>query len=464
MSVFERIAHESADDQVVNPFANGEETETVAVAIAEVQDLAYEAADEIEASEKLDGESEGIAEVEEHVEEMVQEGRSLDPVAAKLLQLNLKKLVGKRHAMATVPAHESADLSRNGLREFTRTAHEGIKDTLKQFWEAIKAQFRKMFVKIKSWMVKTFSGAKKLKERAERLQEKANSTVGTIEDKTFNFGQAKAIAVNGTFNDPGKSLKSLEKAASLIEEIVVALKKNNVEDAIEEFVNDVKKSITLHNGNYKASDKCLTDLDKSFAEFGKKEEVPGDVGNVENFKKQYGELKETDVTGIFGLPGGRAVITSKANEVGNDNDLEVIIKKVKSVKIVLGNDKYTPKEISDGDVKTLTTSQIDKVCDSVIEIASAIYTYEKNWAERDKFMTRVEKEVDNVVKDIVGDMDKDTEDAGKKERIVRSFASTATGTARRKVNFEAQLCTYGLTTGNAFLNYAERSLALHKAK
>ena len=163
------------------------------------------------------------------------------------------------------------------------------------------------------------------------------------------------------------------------------------------------------------------------------------------------------------LPGGKAIIAIKASETAKaagGAEIEVIIKSVKNSRLVLSNDKYSPRDVSEGDVKTLTTSQIDKVCDDVIEIAESAYTYEKAWERRDSFQAKLEREIESVIKEVDGNDDTDS----RAQRITRSFAESFTASVRRRTTFESQFISYALTTGNAFLNYAERSLAQHKSK
>ena len=203
MSYFEKLAMEGADLGYENdaPLANGEETHTVANEIAEVQGLAQEAADAEAGAAQLDDEAAKTEELAENVEADVAAENILDPTAAKFLRLAFKNIVGAKYADKKLPATEGWSGSRSQARENTRIALEGIKDTLKSFWEAIKAQLKKFYAKVKTFFVKMFSGAKKLAERAKKLQEKANDTVGTIEEKSFSFGQTKAIAVEGKYND-----------------------------------------------------------------------------------------------------------------------------------------------------------------------------------------------------------------------------------------------------------------------
>ena len=462
MSHFERIALEAADLGYENeaPFANGEETHTVANEIAEVQGLQFEAADEDAAAEQLDNEAGQAEEVAEAVEEEVAQERALDPTAAKLLKLAFKNIVGAKHASNTLPATESFNGSRSEARESTRIALEGIKETLKAFWEAIKRQFQKAYDAVKSWIVKTFSAAKKLKERAEKIQSKANDTVGTIEDKTFSFAATKAIAVDGKFNDAGAVTSGLSEVKDLVKSTISELKKGKIDDEVEKVVKKVEASFTGSGATRSVSASELAGAVKAVADAAAAgSSVPTSVGDVKKFTEQYGDASEITVTAKVGLPGGRAVIAVQSKTISSQ-DIEGVTKVLKGSRIILGNDKFTPREVSEGDVKTLTTSQIDKVCDNVIEIAETIYTHEQQWKNRDSMISKIVKDTDQMVKDFNQEDDaKDNE-----QRHFRNYVSAQVAFLRRAMNFEANVCSYGLTTSNAFLNYAERSLAQHKAK
>ena len=455
------MAQESADLGYENeaPMANGEETHTVANEIAEVQNLQFEAADEDAAADKLENEAEQTEEVAEVLEEDVAQERALDPTAAKLLKLTFQNIVGKQYAGRALPATESFNGSRSEAREQTRIALEGVKETLRKFWEAIKAQFKKVYNKVKDWIVKTFSAAKKLSERAKKIQDKANSTVGTIEDKSFSFGQTKAIAVEGKYNEPGKLTTGLNDLRKVIVGTVTELKKDSVDTKIEELVTAIKNGFSGSGSSRVTADVAglRTAVQKTIsgATLGT---ITATVGDVDKYKAQFGDVADSNIEGVFGLPGSKAIIA--VTYTGAQDTIESAVKALKGNKLLLAADKYNPRDVSEGDVKTLTTSQIDKVCDDVIEIAESVYTFEKNWKENDKFVEKVQKEVDDSIKDFDQEEDADSTD----QRHFRNFCNSAVGAIRRHTNFKANLCSYGVTTSNAFLNYAERSLAQHKAK
>ena len=477
MSAFQ-FAIESADNAEFNeaPLANGEETHTVANAIAEAQDLAQEAADEDQVADKLEDEQEQAEDLAEEVEDTVAQEGALDATSARLLKVALSNIVGKAHAKKTLPATESYSGGRQAGREATRIALEGIKETLKQFWEAIKAQFKKVYQKVKDWMVKTFSAAKKLKERAEALQNKASSTVGSIEDKSFSFGQTKTIAVDGKYNDPNTVTSGLHDIRNWIVGNLTVQKSEQYENAvesastaIEKAVKDIADDLKSGGGSAKShaqlGDAAMTKALKDLGSIGIS--PLGTISNIEPKQlEMYGGGKgSTDkVAQSKSLPGGKAliaVIPDFTHAVDADGVLEWT-KHIKNTRVVLGNDKYNPRDVTEGDVKTLTTSQIDKVCDDVIEIAEISYTYEKAWERRDKFQSKLEREVDQIVKEV------DQEDHDKVDstvqRAVRQYAEAFTASVRRRTTFESQFISYALNTASAMLNYSERSLAQHKSK
>lgn len=453
MSQFDRIALEGADD--VNPEvkAAAPEDETATAAVADATADAQDVAQEDDSVEQLETEQEELGEAEEAV---AQESEGLTPQAARLLQITLGNIVGKRHAQKII-ATENYSSGRGAQREAKQLALEGIKETLKQFWEAIKAQLKKFYNKVKSFFVKMFSAAKKLKDRAEKIQKKANDTVGTIEEKSFSFSQTKTIAIDGKYGDAATLTKGLNEVRSTIELTLKVAKADEYERVIDEAAGLIEASIkdgkagkavaaSGHGILTKLKEVCGGKLTgKPIAETKLKEMyVPKDDKNSDAF-----------MTG--GLPGGKAIISIISR---HGVEMEEFTKSIKGTRLILGNDKYTPRDVSEGDVKTLTTSQIDKVCDDVIEIAETAYTYEKAWEKRDKFQAKLEREVDSIIKDANSDKDEDSS----KQRIARNYASAITGSVRRRTNFEAQFISYALNLSSAMLNYSERSLAQHKAK
>lgn len=463
MSVFAN-ALESADTTVENDAAAAAtpEDETATSVISSTADAAQEVAQESADLDQLGSEQEELGEVQETIE---QESAGLSPEAARYLNIALNRIVGKRAANKII-ATENYSTGRAAQESAKRFALESISETLKSFWEAIKAQFKKVYSKVKDWIIKTFSAAKKLKERAEKIQNRANDTVGSIEEKSFSFSQTKTIAVAGKYNEAGSLLSGLNELADVVGKTITELKKDQLDEAIEKIVNALKASINSGTtGSRTTTDtaaiKALSTAVKATIAGGTVvASAAAVVGDKTKYDAQFGDATEVDVTGVFGLPGSKAIIAVVVKGTTDPNSIEAGIKYLKAGRLVVTGDRYNPRDVSEGDVKTLTTSQIDKVCDSVVTIAEAVYEFEKNWKENDKLVEKVQKEVDDLVKDF----DQEDKADGTAQRNFRNFCNAAVGAVRRQSSFKAGLCSYGVTTSNAFLNYAEKSLAQHKAK
>ena len=460
MSAFATIAQESADGQNTDAGVAVPEEETATAALSEAtadaQDVAQEDAD----SEQLNDEQDELSDVEEVV---AQESEGLTPQAAVMLGIALKNIVGKSHASKII-ATENYSSSRGAQREAKQIALEGIKETLKRFWDAIKAQLKKFYNKVKSFFVKVFSAARKLGERAKKIQQKANDTVGTIEEKSFSFGQTKTIAVDGKYNEAGSLTTGLNNIRKWIDGNITVKKSDDYENIIEKAQSAVEKAVKSLGSSGNVTLRDHAGVMKELTEGGHLSIAPLSTTTPEPKLAEMfsgGKDSKDSVQMSQSLPGGKAIFKVVAKGDG-EITIDSLTKRVKNSRLILGNDKYNPRDVSEGDVKTLTTSQIDKVCDDVIEIAETSYTYEKAWEKRDKFQAKLEREIDAIVKDV--NSDNEDKNDSRADRIVRDYATAFTTSVRRRTTFESQFISYALNVGSAMLNYSERSLAQHKAK
>ena len=460
MSAFATIAQESADGQNTDAGVAVPEEETATAALSEAtadaQDVAQEDAD----SEQLNDEQDELSDVEEVV---AQESEGLTPQAAVMLGIALKNIVGKSHASKII-ATENYSSSRGAQREAKQLALEGIKETLKRFWDAIKAQLKKFYNKVKSFFVKVFSAARKLGERAKKIQQKANDTVGTIEEKSFSFGQTKTIAVDGKYNEAGSLTTGLNNIRKWIDGNITVKKSDDYENIIEKAQSAVEKAVKSLGSSGNVTLRDHAGVMKELTEGGHLSIAPLSTTTPEPKLAEMfsgGKDSKDSVQMSQSLPGGKAIFKVVAKGDG-EITIDSLTKRVKNSRLILGNDKYNPRDVSEGDVKTLTTSQIDKVCDDVIEIAETSYTYEKAWEKRDKFQAKLEREIDAIVKDV--NSDNEDKNDSRADRIVRDYATAFTTSVRRRTTFESQFISYALNVGSAMLNYSERSLAQHKAK
>ena len=126
---------------------------------------------------------------------------------------------------------------------------------------------------------------------------------------------------------------------------------------------------------------------------------------------------------------------------------------------------YTEKSAAEKDsikVRTFYPNQIVHLATELSKGLDSLGYFDKSWERRDKFQSKLEREVDQIVKEV------DQEDHDKVDstvqRAVRQYAEAFTASVRRRTTFESQFISYALNTASAMLNYSERSLAQHKSK
>lgn len=447
------------DDQY--PEATGDESETASAAIADMAAEDGEVAEAAAEGDDLEEKAEQTEEIAEQVE-VAAEGAGLDPQASAILHLAFKNITGKAWAAKKLPKHESYSGLKSERIEATQLALEGIKETLKQFWEAIKAQFKKFFAKIKTWYIKTFDASKRMIARAKKLQERAESTSGTIENKTFSFSSAKSICVAGKVKDTAGvllALSNLEKVAD--QELTVKSASefdSEVDDVVSKFKNitdadtsTANAALTVVVGKYYQS---RTSKGKNTGTL-----VPSTEADL---IKQFGDAADIEVYRSDVLPGDRAfmrVVPKAVNKAGATNKDNIRI--IRTARCTVSAFKAKGRDVEGTqDITTLTTSQISKMCDVVVTICESVFGFKKAWEARERHQEKCIKEIDSSVKNIADDKDVSSTISGD----ARSLAAAVTGSIRNDTATHASLVTLCLSSSGVYLTYGERSLAQYKSK
>ena len=427
-----------------------DESET---ATAEIADLRQEEAEIVEADAEAEdlGERVDLAEeLTETVEPVVTEGAGLDVASMKLLLTGMRRVAGPRakHLVGRDVKMESISAGVSGRREQTRIQFESLKDTLKAAWEAIKAAFKKAWAKIKTWYIKTFDASKKLKARAEKIRSRAESSSATIDKKNFSFSGAKSIAIDGKVKDGGAFVSALETVKSLSESILEVKKTDDVGKIAEDLadaLNDVTK------------DSLAAAVSKIHEDVKTKTGVSGLSSTVSDAKvlASLGDSKEIKVSASTELPGGKLVV----NIVGKGSaGVEGSIANLRRTRAAFINAKDKPREVA-SEVSTLNSSQVAKVCDSVIDVAENIFDFKKAWENRDKDQEKTIKAIDDAFRELSRE---DEDNAADVRRNARGIASAAAALLRRDASFKAAFVSYAMSTCNVALSYCERSMAQYK--
>lgn len=431
----------------------GDEGESVAAAVAEVTEEEVGIAEDERAMDGLVDDEETLSDVQEVVEDDApkMEHTGLTPVGARLAKIVLARVVGRRHADKTLPKMEHFN-SRSDARDATSFVQEGVTEALKSFWEALKAQFKKVWARVKTWTIKTFSTARQIAERAKTIRNRAESASATIDKKQFAFAQAKQLVVSGRL----KSASEFGTAFGNLVAIVDAAHEIDTDKAIDDLADDMEAIVT---GQGEAGAKIKAVIEKGLGGF--KRVAAKAAGNIvdDTVAKSFGsgEGGQAEVTTSDILPGDRAMVLVAAQGES------LTAKDLRMARIAFANTKGKPKEIG-GDVEavTLNPSEIAKFCDSVAESAERIADFEQKWQKTDKAQENIMRKIDQAVKDGVQDNKDDENGKDSKERDIRGYASSATQYVKRVGGMPAQIASFALPVYAATLNWCEGSMRNYK--
>lgn len=355
--------------------------------------------------------SEEVQEVQEVVQEAYHKG-GLSKEALHLLTKTMSGIVGKRYAAQAVPAHESYE--RYDKREVTRVALEGIKETLKQFWGAIKGQVTKFWNTTKQWWIKTFDGSKKIISRAKALDERANNLSGTPTEKNFEMSGTGFIQVNYTLKNPKDNIDAFAGLYKLLEVTHKSLDKANSNDKSDQLLNKVNEGIRKARSNATNGGGLFNDDNIGNLIVGSySEEIPDfsefakPVQN-EDLNKNLGiDPQTTQVLESNHLPGNRTLFitgpTSDNPDTGSADGISRYVDSIKLYRFTLGETAYKSKETQDElTVPVLASGQMSAIASICEDVGNLVFKYKTEFEARDKYFNRIVKGYDTMIKELDG--------------------------------------------------------------
>lgn len=455
-NLFNVHMEDNSDDLQDDVTLDESETSTAATSevLAEGGEVSAADAEAEDLGERVELAEDVTEEVEASLDGVKTEGLGLDRVGMSLALSSLRRIAGKqyKHVVGQNINMESIGAGRSGRQEQTRIVLEDLKDTLKAAWEAIKNAFKKAWAKIKTWYIKTFDASKKLKARATKIRDRANSSSSTIDEKTFKFASAKAIAVDGGLKDTGAFTKALGRVETLSGKFLDLVQSSKVDEAADGFV-DLFEKVGDADPNVTA---VIDKLTKAYTFDTATGVVDSKVLNG------FGTDAEVTKTTSAVLPGDKAIVNlvgkyDTVNRTGADR-----IAAARRTRITFANTKDKPKEVSGESTKTLNNSEIAKICDSVIEIAENIFDFKKGWENRDRSQEKLIKEIDTKMKDVAKENEDEDNSNTANARLARSLAGAATDIVRRDSSFKAAFVSYAMNVSGVALSYCEASFKHHK--
>ena len=231
----------------------------------------------------------------------VRRGEKLSNTSYLLLKTSLKRVVRKSNAaLDPLPAMESLDPYTQ--RELTMVMENIVTETIKNIWEKIKSTFIGIHNKIKTWFIKAFDGAGKLKNQATALKAKAEGlSAATAKNNQFDMSGVKFLNLNGKIPNAQEIGQGIELINS-ITGILLGKNADSYNNMFKQFEGALKDTLETAK---KMKDSAISDKDKP--EDGKQNIAEAFSGNVTGEK--------TGASVVKSATGTTQIATSAANKV-----------------------------------------------------------------------------------------------------------------------------------------------------
>lgn len=337
----------------------------------------------------------------------------------------------------------------------TTVSMEGIRDMLAEIWRKIKELMFKMWKALKNFYMKLFSGAVRLKKRAEGIKKKASNTTKGIGEKKIEVGVLKQLHIGGKAPDAAQLEKSLEVYQHLTDATVKG-GFDKVSTAVTTAIDKVADMDPQTLANACVGIAVVAwGASQAVASMGH----PAQLHQVKRFVSDATTNANSLATPE--LPGGKVLVfVAQGVQVGSTPQ-ETIEKSVRGVRFGITRAAEKSKEIdSTGTFETLSTGQIENLCSKVIDIADNVRLYEKIWDKREKGLKEIQTAGDKAVKSI----EKDDDQNGSVKKLSTSVIQNTTTMIRSLVNLEQQINSQAISTCSSVLNLCVASLRAHDDK
>jgi len=199
---------------------------------------------------------------------------------------SIRRRVGVARVDRTKPIPSKENFaSKGGRRQATRLSVEGISDTLKSIWEAIKRGLKLLGDKIRSFLTGLVGSASQLEKHLNSLQDRVRKLSGDNEvaEKELSIGAAKAFSV-GKKADKSTAIKVLENAA------VIPEAARTLSDGVVKLSASVAGGSVGDEGKYFGAVKGV--VEGAFANLGEVKYAGKDKNDDGKERKFFGTLVE----------------------------------------------------------------------------------------------------------------------------------------------------------------------------
>jgi hypothetical protein len=397
--------------------------DTLEIEIAEAGEAEGEFEEQGDNVEELGEISEGLESILISMESAMQDG-GLNPQAALFMQHAVQAHVGRLglEASDVTPSMESFG-GASGQAAATTISMEGIGETLKKIWMAIKNAVSKAIQAIKNFFSKIFGGVGKLKSRHEALK-KAVKEIKEEKGDKIKVPNANTLRYKGKA-DMGSILAGLNAT--------LTVGGNEIKDLIDSAQDFYDVRVPRLLDRAETNDFAREELQKALTDA---------TNNVETvFKKSVGVSQVMSGDAVIRFEGTKSI------ENGSDTNLS-------APKLVKG---YGFKAIDDAgtEIAAPSKAELQKVLDVTGKIIAQLEDkkkpLEKLTAAREKALKATESKVEGWTKKI-------------KESAKQAGASMV----MRKANFDIsravnQIYSHEFNVVRAALALVDRGVSAHKA-
>ena len=364
-------------------------------------------------------------------------GEGISPEAAEVAEIAVESLARRLGISKSkvMPAMESFGSS-NSRVAATRIAVEGIVEMAKRAWEAIKAAFKSLWVKIKTFLDRVFNVNSRLKAAAEA----AMKQIDGLKDKTAGASY-EAASVAATFNLDGKCNATVVESL-MANHILASSALGEIGNKLEESLKSVGEVITAAK-DAKAS--TNTEVNEAIAGNIRKE-LTAMSGKLKGMIKAEGSSENGGLALAGNVSLALVVLPAGENTTGF---------------VAVAESKTTNKEAAKS-VPVLTADEMKKVLGQVIELAAE---NDKLKAKKD-FTSKFEATANKVIGQAIAAAGKleGNEEFAASMKFRLQFARRATsdiGNTFGKIS--TRIPGLSVQAAKAALNYVEGSMKQYKA-
>lgn len=483
------LGFEDDDSAVIGEEGEGlNGSETVEGEMLEVADADAEVTEATTDVDQTEDSIEQLEEIQVALESAAANG-GLTRESAVFANIALRSAVGKKAARVIMPAMPSFESYSGGAssRRATTLSLEIVGESLRKFWQALVAKIKSLWNKLRGWWKKMTDAAPKIKARAEALAKKSANVTGSAEERTIDLSLAQQLHINGRTPTPADTIAQVKDLGKACDVIIGNESKGSMEKISTNFskaVQDLTNNDSFKNlGNtkslsdfYKNGNAALNnDLEKAHDDLrASATKIRAKLPNATKVTdgKRFGTDAEHFISGE--MLGGRAIVASVPTSTTMDRASGdfTYSRVVRACGIRFTDFLAKPKEVSsDGEFKTMSSSDVRSLCDGISDLMDNIIEYNKNWLAREKMQAEIEKQGNAAIRSVEQDSGSDdatdangnaTENLGLRSKVVRDVVSSSMSYLRIGATFESSYINYCTKVSQALLQWAERSLAQYK--